>query len=251
MSDQLKFTKKLPGKEISDFVECFWMVENPTMFPIEVSVLPDANFDLLLSKSGSAPMEICLLGLGTTMDNGLIGANSKLFFINFKLLAAEYLLERSIATILNSAEILDSMYWDFAESDLLDFELLCEKSSQKILTLLPEEIDVRKKRLSDALYSSEGGLTIIELSDRAAWTSRQMNRYFQHYFGVTLKAYCSILRFRATFEQIYNGRLYPEQNFSDQAHFSREVKKLTGVNPRVLSQGKNDRFIQVSLFGKK
>jgi AraC-like DNA-binding protein len=63
-----------------------------------------------------------------------------------------------------------------------------------------------------------------------------------------LKAYANILRFRASFEQLHRGELYPEQNFADQSHFIREVKKLSGVTPKELNKNKNDRFIQFSVL---
>lgn len=78
-----------------------------------------------------------------------------------------------------------------------------------------------------------------------------MNRYFNQTFGLSLKAYCNILRFRASIEHIKQGKLFPELNFSDQAHFIKEVKKLSGVVPKELSKNENDRFIQLSTLTKK
>ena len=47
------------------------------------------------------------------------------------------------------------------------------------------------------------------------------------------------------------GKLFPEQNFCDQAHFTRAVKKLAGVVPKELAKNKNDRFVQFSSLLKK
>lgn len=66
---------------------------------------------------------------------------------------------------------------------------------------------------------------------------------------LSLKAYCNILRFRASFTQINAGKLFPQENFSDQSHFIREVKKLSGVSPKELKRNRNDRFIQFSVLG--
>jgi AraC-like DNA-binding protein len=103
-----------------------------------------------------------------------------------------------------------------------------------MLRLIKEKIDARKQKLFELIYDSAGSMTVKELSEKVYWTSRQINRYFNQQFGISLKAYCNILRFRASFGHIKEGRLFPEQNFSDQAHFIKEVRKLSGVAPREL-----------------
>ena len=248
---EIQYKKILPDKSIADFVECFWMVENPSKEDKEVVVLPDANFDLFISKSASEQFQICLMGLNTVVGKGIIKANTKSFFINLKLFAAEYLFHKQIAKLVNGVQTLPCNFWDLNESELNDFDGFCSKVTQIIKQLLPNDIDNRKLKLSKLLYTSQGSMTVTELSENVYWSSRQINRYFTDYFGVTLKAYSNILRFRASFEQIKEGKLFPEQNYSDQAHFSREVKKLSGVNLKELHKNKNDRFIQVSLSDKK
>ena len=89
------------------------------------------------------------------------------------------------------------------------------------------------------------------LAQAAAWSSRQINRYFRQMFGLTLKAYCNILRFRASFQHLREGQLFPEQNFFDQAHFIREIKRYAGVVPKELARNQDDRFIQLAALPKK
>jgi AraC-like DNA-binding protein len=89
---------------------------------------------------------------------------------------------------------------------------------------------------------------VKELSQKAYWSARQIGRYFNNYFGINLKAYCNILRFRASFTQIKEGKFFPEGDFADQPHFIKEVKKHSGVTPKVLNKNKNDRYIQFSLL---
>jgi AraC-like DNA-binding protein len=250
-TDEIQYKKNLPNKSIQDFVECFWMVENSTGVDKEVIVMPDANFDLVFSKDNDQPFQIYLLGLGTLYDKRKLDANTKMFFISFKLLAAEYIFQQSIADLLNEFRLLPNDYLGFEESDLDDFDAFCIKATQAIIQLIPKNIDSRKQKLFELIYTSNGEMTIKEFSEKTFWTSRQINRYFTKYFGISLKAYCGFLRFRISFNQLKKGELFPELNFSDQAHFSREVKKLSGVNPLELSRNENDRFIQVSAIDNK
>ncbi len=152
---------------------------------------------------------------------------------------------------MNNAENLPDDFWNFNANDLHDFDLFCKKASQKIQSLLPKETDNRKRKLFDLIYSSKGSLTVKELSERVYWNSRQINRYFNQQFGLSLKTYCNILRFRASLEHIAQGKLFPELNFTDQSHFIKEIKKFSGVVPKELLKNKNDRFIQFSALASK
>jgi AraC-like DNA-binding protein len=89
-------------------------------------------------------------------------------------------------------------------------------------------------------------LSVKELSEKVFWSSRQINRYFQQTFGISLKAYCNIFRFKSSLNHIKKGKLFPELNYADQNHFIREVKKMSGVTPKELSKNQNDRFILLS-----
>ena len=103
----------------------------------------------------------------------------------------------------------------------------------------------------DFIYSSNGEITVKELSEKVFWSSRQINRYFNQQFGLSLKTYCNILRFRSSFEHIKQGKLFPQQNFADQSHFIKEIKRLAGVLPKELRKNENDRFIQFSTLDPK
>ncbi len=251
MDDDLYFKLVKPDKPIADLVDSFWLLQNHTDKEKEVVVLPDGRIDLFFSRSATEPFHITLLGFGTRYDEAPIPPGQLTFAISFKPLAAEYVFHNTIASLLNSAQELPADFWGFTGDDLDDFELFCKKASQKIRLLLPGEIDNRKQELFKLIDSSDGSLSVKELSEKVFWSSRQINRYFNQQFGITLKAYCNILRFRASFQHIKEGKLFPKQNFADQSHFIREVKKLSGVSPKELKQNQNDRFIQFSLLPKK
>lgn len=248
---ELTYKVAKPDKLLSDFVESFWMLHNPTDSDKQVVILPDGRIDLFFTQSTNEPFHITLLGIGTYPEKSVINANRKTFAISFKPLATEYILRASVSNLLDRAKKLSDNFWDFNSSDLNNFDLFCLKATRQIKTLLPTELDNRKVNLFNLIYSSNGALSVSELSETVFWSSRQINRYFNQQYGISLKAYCNILRFRASFEHIKNGKLFPEQNFADQAHFIKEVKKLAGVNPKQLFINQNDRFIQFSTLPKR
>jgi len=241
---QYKFIK--PDKSLSDFVAGFWALQNLYEHTQEAIALPDGRIDLVLSKSASEPFVISVLGIGTQPDKVKVTPKSLIFAIGFKLPATEYILNFSVAGLLNNGKHLANDFWDFAAEDLNDFDAFYRKASQKIQSLLPQATDSRKQKLFEMIYASKGEVTVKELSEKVFWSSRQINRYFNQQFGLSLKVYCSILRFRESLEHIAKGKFFPELDFADQNHFIKQVKKFSGVVPTELFKHKNDRFVLLS-----
>jgi AraC-like DNA-binding protein len=247
----IEFKIARPSPELSGFVESFWMVENTSDKSHETVGLPDGRFDIIFSYSSNEPFDAMLMGLGTEPGQHAIPPKMLMFAVSFKLLAIEYLLDIKAASLLNSVHPLPSGFWEIKKGDLDDFEKFCKKVSAKMLSLIRPDIDPRKQKLFDLIYSSNGTLSVKELSDKVFWSSRQINRYFSEQFGISLKAYCNILRFKTSLHHIKEGKLFPELNFTDQAHFIKEIKKFSGVVPKELFKNKNDRFILLSALPKK
>ena len=245
------FKIKEPSPQLSDFVESFWMLENTSEAALDTVGLPDGRFDIIFSYSADEPFDAVLMGLGTEPGEHAIPPKIVMFAVSFKLLAIEYLLDVKVASLLNSAHPLPGGFWGIGKSDLDNFESFCEKVSKKMISLIKPDIDSRKQKLFDLIYSSNGSMPVKELSDKVFWSSRQINRYFNEHFGISLKAYCSILRFKISLHYIKEGKLFPELNFADQAHFIKEVKKFSGVAPKELFKNQNDRFILLSALPKK
>lgn len=252
MHKNLHYKAIMPSKNLSDFVDCFWSLQNTSENNIETIGLPDGRVDLSLIHSLEKPFQIRLLGLGTQQyEKGIIPAKSLTFTISFKLLAVEYIFKDTIAPLLNEAAILPLDFWNFNTEDLDNFESFCTKAVLKIESLLIKEVEIRKQKLFHFIYDFNGSMTVQELAEKSGWSSRQINRYFQQWFGLSLKSYCNILRFRTSLEHIAKGKLFPEENFSDQTHFIKEMKKISGAVPKELFQNKNDRFILLSALRSK
>jgi len=247
---ELKITSALPGTSISHFVHSFWLLENKSGKDIQSTILPNGMVDMMLTKTDAGNWETVIRGIDTIPSQVIITADIKLFSVGFKLLAVEYLFGDSIKDVLNEGKVITSDLWQFDDTGMSGLENFCNKATQKIKTIATENIDNRKKQLFDLIYSSEGSITVKELSEKVFWSSRQINRYFNQQFGISLKAYCNILRFRASFKHISEGKLFPEQNFSDQNHFIKEIKKYAGVTPKELSKNKDERFIDIAAIKK-
>lgn len=251
MNSDFEYKQINPDKTLDTFVDSFWCLQNLSESDKEIVVLPDGRIDLIFTLSEKEHFSPILLGLGTHSDNTILTAGTKIVAISFKLLATEYILQNTVSNLLDNAQNLSDDFWNLSADDLKNFEIFCIKATQKIQSLLPKEIDIRKQKLFDFIYSSNGEITVKELSEKVFWSSRQINRYFNQQFGLSLKTYCNILRFRSSFEHIKQGKLFPQQNFADQSHFIKEIKRLAGVLPKELGKNENDRFIQFSTLDPK
>jgi AraC-like DNA-binding protein len=249
MNSKMNFQLIKPEKSLSDFVYCFSSLQNMSDLKDAV-VIPNGKVDLIFSKSSDNQFRIALLGL-ETKPNYVNQNVSNFFAVSFNPLAMEYIFNLSIADLLNSGKLLPENFWDFSIKDLDNFERFCKKISQKINALLPTHRDERKRNLFQLIFASNGEIPVKELSEKVFWSQRQINRYFNQQFGLSLKAYCKILRFQASLPYIKKGELYPQLNFTDQSHFIKEIRQLSGVSPKELFKNENDRFLQFLIYDKE
>lgn len=249
MNSALTYRLIKPDQSLFEYIYCFSSLQN-LCNTNEAVVIPNGKIDLMFSKTADELLHISLLGLETKPKP--VNQNVTNFFsVSFNPLAVEYIFKTSIASISNSGKALPNKFWDFCIDDLNNFDTFCDKISQKVQSLLPTEIDERKRKLFELIFATNGEISIKELSEKVFWTSRQINRYFNQQFGLSLKAYCNILRFQASLPYLKEGILFPQLNFTDQSHFIKEIKKLSGVSPKELSKNQNDRFLQFLVYNKQ
>lgn len=245
MSSPIIFQSLAPPPNLSDFVESFWMLKNLSDQEQEMVIMPDGRVDLFFTHSNVKPFQAMLMDLDLSPSQNAMDGKTVIFAISLKLLAIEYFLDTSISNLPTHAIRLPENFLGITFNDLSSLEHFGHQASLAITEQLKTNIDERKRLLFRLLYASNGSITVKELADKVCWTSRQINRYFTQRFGVPLKTYANILRFKASFEQLKAGKLFPEQDFADQSHFIKEIKRYAGVNPKSLAKNQNDRFIQL------
>ncbi len=244
-----------PDDFLKDFIRCYWWLDNSTDQDLKFSILPDGCFDLIISFQNYQQDHISLSGIYSKKTEVTIQPNTQLFGIQFRLLAVDYLFKDKIASMLNSQKNLRDDYWGLDEVSFFDTdtEELANQLNEKICAEINSkiEIDTRKQKLFKLLYQTKGNETTDFYAEQVFWSRRQITRYFQNRFGLSLKAYCNILKCSASFKHLKKGQLYPEQNYFDQSHFIKSLKKHTGNTPKDLFENKNDRFLQLTIIPKK
>lgn len=246
MPDTFTYQFARPAAALAGFVGSFWLLRNAAPEAKEIVVLPDGRVDVIFSYAAAEPYHVLLMGIGTAPGPAPFAPGVVMAAVSLRLPGVEYLLGTPVADIVNAVRPLPPDFWGIEPADLADFEGFCAKLSARLLALVPTHPDRPRQRLFELLYAAQGARPVSELAAQAGCTPRQLNRYFQHWFGLPLKAYCAILRFRASFAHLKAGQLFPELPYADQAHFIREVRKLAGARPKDLAQNRDDRFIQFS-----
>lgn len=247
MHSGIQLRTQKPDPALRSFVESFWLLTNNSDEARPIVILPDGRIDL----SYNPAFGLTLLGLETGPSQAVIPPRFQMFTISFRPLALEFLFKACTPLLPDNGQPLPENYLGFIPSPQQDFESVCAAFHEILVQRLPAESDPRKQNLFDLIYASNGTISIAELSAKVFWSSRQINRYCQDLIGMPLKTYCSILRFRASFAQIKEGKLFPEGHFADQSHFIREIRKFSGVKPKDLARNQNDRFIQFSTLPKQ
>lgn len=234
--------------EFALWVDSLWMLENTGDQAKSIVVLPDGRIDLHFGNAPDEPFVAAIAGIDTQPSFAEISPGSRMCGLGFHPLAVEYLLKKQLGELRDKRVELEQGFWGVNEKDINSFDSFCHKIINQLQQFCPPDIDPRKQKMFNTLLKSQGSISVKELAEQSHWSERQINRYFNHWLGLSLKAYSSILRFRASFPQLKAGKLFPESDFADQSHFIKEIKKYSGHTPRELHKNQDDRFIQLSVL---
>ena len=247
------YHQQKPNAILKPYIRCFWWLDNDSSKNIDYTILPDGFFDIIVRFDNYTYESTVLTGTYTKEIEVVIPPNQQLFGIQFKLLAAEYIFGESIAPLLNSEKKLSNDFWNLKALDFTENKDMIERLSSIISHEVDKQnnLDNRKLHLFRLLSQTKGNHSVSYFADKVFWSSRQINRYFNKMFGLSLKSYCNILRCSAAFKDIKEGDLLSNQNYYDRSHFNKEIKKYTNHTPKNLSNNENDRFLQISIIPNK
>jgi len=247
------YYQQAPNEILKPYIRCFWWLDNDLSKNLDYTILPDGFFDIIVRFDNYEYQSTELTGLWTKEVEVVIPPNHQLFGIQFKLPAVEYVFCESIAPLLNSKKKLPDDFWNLNSFDFYKKLDTIDRLSSIISQEVNGEnnLDNRKLHLFRLLNQTKGNHSVSYFADKVFLTSRQINRYFNKMFGLSLKKYCNIIRCSASFKDIKKGDLMSNQNYYDRSHFNKEIKKYTNQTPKNLSNNENDRFLQISIIPNK
>jgi AraC-like DNA-binding protein len=246
----MKYEEKNPDEDLINFVKCFWTSETLTK-NCEYTILPDGYFDLIVEIKKDKISDIKLTGIWIIPIEVKIEIDTKIFAVRLKPLAIELLENVNLKPVLNSLIHFDGDFIGIGNLALNNFCEFCNHIENYLKDRIQKikALNNCKICLFNEIYKGEV-FNVQELSERTFWPSRQINRYFNLTFGLSLKEYLNIIRCNQTFKDIANNILAPQSSYFDQSHLIKEIKKYTGATPKELNKNRNDRFLQLLTLKK-
>ena len=100
----------------------------------------------------------------------------------------------------------------------------------------------------DSLKVRDGLKAIADLEQESSYSRRYLETLFKHRVGLSPKALANIFRFQKFYRKWASGRLFDEfkdelyKYYFDQAHFSKEFKRMTGFTPHHFTHEVSNEF---------
>jgi transcriptional regulator GlxA family with amidase domain len=114
--------------------------------------------------------------------------------------------------------------------------------------------DPRVRRAAEQLRSTAGRKPIAELANEVSLSERQLERLFREHVGTRPKLFARVARMQAALQTLSMSparaacaAAASAAGFSDQPHWVREFRALTGLTPRELLNERRVGFVQDNL----
>ncbi|MFI7067261.1 helix-turn-helix domain-containing protein [Kribbella sp. NPDC050124] len=202
-------------------------------------VLPDGCMDLLLMDD-----ELVIAGPDSRAWVGSAAAGTRYAGIRFAPGTAPRFLGVPAKDLLNERVALADLWSPARSRRLADQVRLAEAPAlaleQAVADLIEEPPDGLITQVLRAVRSGmlRGGAGVLSLAGSVGLSERQLHRRCLHAFGYGPKMLDRVLRMNVALDHARTGLALADvavlTGYADQAHFTRDVKALTGLPPRVL-----------------
>lgn len=251
-----------PRQELWPYIESFWVCESATGMPLADSNLavPNGCSKLII------PYENSLMGIsdghtGVSHEHGLYFVGNRIkatlihsttrrtgfIGIEFSPHGAFPLFRVAMhETVDDKIFDLEALFGKWARETR---EALCnlEEVNQKVNFLQQELITLSRRKQHDNritdfcvkfLKRAHGLVPMKELERKTGYSRRYLDLLFRQQVGLSPKVLASIFRFQTLYQKWARGVSYDVlkeelyEHYYDQAHFSKEFKRMTGHSPR-------------------
>lgn len=248
----MNYQRIQPSPQLSRFIAWYWCAESIEAAPNKARIIPDGYPEFVFHYGQQ--FRICLHGQWHIQGTALLGGQMQQYFflentgpagifgITFHPPALTHLFALNMASYTDRVVDISEVFGPafslpekilaahstaarIAASEEYLRHLICEDTSR-------HPVDHALKILRDR----HGLISMEELSREIGLGSRQLQRLFQRYVGVTPKFYARIIRFNTVFAMMRKGGVswadvVHASGYYDQSHFIRNFKGFTGEDP--------------------
>ncbi|NRB49184.1 MAG: AraC family transcriptional regulator [Saprospiraceae bacterium] len=229
------------------FVASYWLASGEGTSASRI--YPDGCVDLIFHGTGSERLRVS--GMMTYYRDVAFNGKTELIGIRLKPAGLSFLQELPMAELKNiSSRLSEVSTWPTGEWNerLWGIEAVQDKIHWIEAYLLPQLFHSRRKEdqlITSVCQDIESRYTNIDIGalTRQYYVSlRQLERRFKSFVGVSMKEYQRIFRFTQTLSDIRENssksllQIAFDHGYTDHAHLTREVQRMTGRNPSVLRE---------------
>ncbi len=254
------YTEISPSKELQSYIRCYWGTENPL---IQIKnddapelVIPDSCVDIIYHidytnntvTGGFCGVNDCSFH---THGNGTIGHMVSTFAIRFYAWSAYAFSDDSFQSTMNGYFDVGSRFEWLDKSirpQLLELKTLQEKISFTEQVLFKRLLDIRENAvINDTIQNiliNKGSLDIAKLAKESFVSTRQLERLFHEYVGITPKKLSNLIRYQFLWRDILCEPDFDvlsavhKFGYTDQSHLLREFKRYHSMdihNARIMA----------------
>ncbi|MAC94751.1 MAG: AraC family transcriptional regulator [Flavobacteriales bacterium] len=244
----MEYIEIKPYKELEPFIHSYWELKGEELDRQWERIFPDGCVGLVmnlgascLTDNGTVSMEFgktYVVGAMTSFKDSFIDSNTHLLGVCLK--AATF------ANFYNYAaqnELIDNTI-EFEKPNSFNIDKILAKRSNYLNQYFLDRIKskvIQLQSIINDIHSSNGKLSISELSKRNHISVRQLERKFKSQIGISPKEYSNIIRFQNALNIIKNScekrsllDIAFECGYYDHSHLNNEIKRNTGLSPSLL-----------------
>jgi methylphosphotriester-DNA--protein-cysteine methyltransferase len=248
-----------PKVSLSNKVKCYWSLEDSTSKSENKKdrVFPDGCIELLFhygdffkkhDETGSAVIQPKCFVYGQITKyidlepTGKIG----LFSVRFLPNGLQHFINSSVSELTDKIILLENLWGH--KGKILEKEMLSAANNQERVRIIEQFLETQQKPATAKdiliekcvanIMKANGIIAIEKLTDDFHISKRHLERNFISKVGVSLKFFSRIIRFNYALQLIDNKDFSSFTNvaldggFYDQAHFIKDFKEITGLNPK-------------------
>ena len=248
------FKRFEPAKELTAFIECYWIIEDDDKIPRQQKIIPDGFNEIIFHYRD--PYRIRLYEKWELQSKSLLAGQIRNHFflentgvsgivgIKLKPTALTHLYALFMQELTDRVVDISSLLGDHFSSTEEKLRAaithderiqLLNDHFQKLLSTITYK-ETAADRAIELIFSQHGMIPVSAIARVAGVGERQLENLFKKYVGLSPKFFTRIIRFSYIFQLIqennqnWSGLAY-EASFFDQSHFIRNFKDFTGENP--------------------
>lgn len=246
-----------PAIPLFPYIDCYWIVTGEKLGANQKStlkVLPDGCVDMIFRKHHSSEYVGTITGVMNEYMDVLISQDMLFLGVRFRPGGVRAIFRTKVDSFSGQRVHFTDLNKTWTElQDRLNANELqwMDLLNQYFLTVINKNMNAQfsnqMKNMFHQIYRHHGNIKIQQLARSGGLSTRHLQRLFYEWTGLSPKTFCRVVRFHFTLKQLSRGE-FDIDSYSDQAHFIREFRTLTGVTP---SKWMSDFFNTKTMNGIK